>query len=360
MRQNNIQEYFVYVDYIIRRVIEIIDKTKDGIALVVDKKQCLIGTITDGDIRRFLLVGGSFDEPCSKVMWEKPVTAPLETPKKELQFLMDKHRLRCIPLVDEKGRPSRIVGLQELISEENPHQTAIIMAGGEGKRLRPLTENIPKPMVNIGDRPLLESIILDLKKAGINKVYISINYKADIIKDYFKCGEDFGIEIIYLHEQKKLGTAGALSLLPEKLPGPAIIINGDVVTNISFERLLEFHRQRRCLMSVAAIEYHIEVPYGVLDLANHFVLGIEEKPSQRFLCNAGIYVIDPELLRFVPSESFYNMTDLLQDVVREGLPVAAFPIHEYWVDIGQKKDLDRAVEDLKSDCERFNKLEKES
>lgn len=347
MKKTDIKNYCVSPDAAVRNVIEVIDKNKDCIALVVDKRGKLIGTVTDGDIRRFMLKNGSFDSPCSIIMARNPVTASADSSAKILHSLMKKHRLINLPLIDKKGYPRQVITLRDLVATEKS-RVAVIMAGGEGKRLRPLTENIPKPMIQIGDCPLLKRIILNLAETGITKVFISVNYHAKVIQDYFQNGEEYGIEISYLHETKKLGTAGALSLLPEMPSDPILVMNGDVVTNINFERLFDFHCHHRCVMSIAAMEYHINIPYGVMNLASHYVMGIEEKPSQSFFCNAGIYIIDPELLRFVPMDSYYDMTNLLQDVLKDGLPVTAFPIHEYWIDVGQEKDLHKARKDLKS------------
>ena len=348
MNSPDISDYYVSPDTTIHRVIEVIDKNKDGIALVVDECGQLVGTVTDGDIRRFMLANRSFDEPCANIMWTKPITALTGSSMDMLRSVMNKHRIRNIPLIDESKRPTCMVRLHDLMIHEEPRQAAVIMAGGEGRRLRPLTEDIPKPMVRLGDHPILENIIVNMAKFGITNLYITVNYHAEVIEDYFQDGANYGVNITYLREEKKLGTAGALSLLPEISSEPILVMNGDVVTNINFANFLDFHRRHRCVMCVAATQYHINIPYGVLNLAGHFVLGVEEKPSQCVLCNAGIYMINSELLRFIPSGKAYDMTDLLGDVVREGLPITAFPIHEYWIDIGQEENLRKAREDFRN------------
>jgi dTDP-glucose pyrophosphorylase len=346
----DINGYIVRPHDSIKDVVEVIIGNKDGIALVVDEKGGLVATITDGDIRRFMLTGADLTAPCSRVMNEKPVVAHEAVSREELIQTIKQHRIRNIPIVNSQGMPVAVINSNDLIGETQSDTVAVVMAGGEGRRLRPLTEQIPKPMLPIGDRPLLEQIIRNLKTAEIDNIYISVNYRADIIEDHFQDGTSLGVKIHYLREEKRLGTAGALSQFPLTPSGPVLVTNGDVVTNVNFSRLLEFHREHRAVMSLAAMDYRLNIPYGVLDLAGHYVLGLDEKPTKHFLCNAGIYVLDPDIITLVPKETYYDMTDLLCDVTRRGLPVAAFPIHEYWVDIGDKSDLKKA----QTDCQNGN------
>lgn len=347
MRDRDIKEFCLRESATIRECMKLIDHNKQGIALIVDRRGRLIGTVTDGDIRRFILGGGSIGGLVSNVMWTNPLTAPLGASENEVRELMSKYLVRNIPILDKTGRPCKIVNLRDLISEEEMGQIAIIMAGGEGRRLRPITEHIPKPMLKIGGKPILENIVNTLAKNGIVNIYISINYKADVIENYFKDGSRYGVKISYLRETKKLGTIGALTLLPESPPGPFFVINGDVLTNTNFLRLSEFHKQHRCVMTVAAIQYRFKIPYGVLHMADHYLLGIEEKPQQRVLCNAGIYMINPEVLHMIPKDAEFNMTDLIKELARKGLPITTFPIHEQWIDIGQTEHLKRAQREIK-------------
>ena len=329
----------------VRECMRIIDRNKQGIALVVDKDGRLVGTVTDGDIRRFTLAGRSIDEPVSKVMWTKPLTAPVGTSDGELKKLMNKHLVRSIPLVDGDGRPQRIVDIMDFIGKDETGVSAVVLAGGEGRRLRPITDTIPKSLVKVGDRPVLEDIVISLGRAGIVDIYISLNYMADLIEEYFDDGSRYGVRIRYLREDKKLGTVGPLTLLPEAPRSPLLVMNGDVVTRTNFLRLIDFHREHRCVMTVAATQYKFDVPYGVINTTGHYLIGIEEKPSQRFLCNAGIYMLNAELIHLIPEHTEFNMTDLIKEVVRRGLPITTFPIHEYWIDIGQMKDLEKAQND---------------
>jgi len=347
MKDFDINKFCLKMSATVRECMEMIDKNKQGIALIVDTEGRLTGTVTDGDIRRFILAERSIDESVTNVMWTKPLTAPVGTPEKKLKELMNKHLVRNIPLLDKNGCPTKITKLRDIVTGEDGDQYAVIMAGGKGERLRPITENIPKPMIKVGDKPILENIIRYLKKSGIINIYISINYKNDIIENYFKDGSEYGVNIIYLREEKELGTAGALTLLPEIPSSPLLVINGDVITKTNFLRLIEFHKQHRCVMTVAATEYMLNIPFGVLNISSHYLLGIEEKPEQRFLCNAGIYMLNPEALPLIPRNTAFDMTDLIKELVRKGLPVTTFPIHEYWLDIGHLDDLRKAQNDIK-------------
>lgn len=346
MKDKEINRFCLKEGATVRECMGVIDKNKQGIALIVNNKGRLVGTVTDGDIRRFILAGRSIDESVTNVMWTKPLTAPLGTSEKTLKDLMNKHLLRNIPILDRNGCPCKIMNLRDLVSEEDACQYAVIMAGGKGKRLKPITENIPKPMIKVGNKPILENIINYLKESSIVNIYISLNYKTEIIEKYFKDGSTFGVNITYLKEKKELGTAGALTLLPEIPSSPLLIINGDVITKTNFIRLIEFHKQHRCVMTVAAAQYTLNIPYGVLNISSHYLLGIEEKPEQKFLCSAGIYMLNPEALPLIPGDTSFDMTDLIQELVRKGLPVTTFPIHEYWVDIGHRDDLEKVQNDL--------------
>lgn len=347
MKDKNIRRFCIADSVTIRECMGVIDQNKQGIALVIDRRGRMIGTVTDGDVRRFILGGGSIDEVVSKVMWRNPLSAPSGASENEIRDLMNKHLVRSIPILDKKERPQRVVHLRDLISEEEAGQTAVIMAGGEGRRLRPITEKIPKPMLKVRGKPIIGKIISAFSQCGINNIYISINYKADVIEDYFKDGSKYGVKISYLKEKKKLGTVGALSLLPETPSKPLLVINGDVITNTNFLQLIEFHKQHRCVMTVAVIQYRLKIPYGVLHMASHYLLGIEEKPEQKVLCNAGIYMINPEVLHMIPKDAQFNMTDLINELARKGLPITTFPIHEQWIDIGQTEHLKRAQREIK-------------
>ncbi|MBK7354714.1 MAG: nucleotidyltransferase family protein [Propionivibrio sp.] len=326
-----------------------IEMSRRRMAVVVSDEGRLLGTLTDGDIRRCLLVGGSLETVVALAMNPNPLTADWESPDGYLRDLMRCRNVLAVPLLDRAGNFVRMVHLTDLeqgdsIASGAPpgFSFAVIMAGGEGMRLRPLTDEIPKPMVEIGGIPLLARQIERLAKVGIGRVYISVNYLSHIIEEYFGDGGNFGIEICYLHEQEKLGTAGALGLLPEIPRGPIIVMNGDVLTNSDFDSFYAFHMSHGACVTVAAIDHRVEIPYGVIRADGSLVTDLVEKPSERFLCNAGIYALSPAALNWVPEGEFCNMTDIIAAGLTKKQTIAVFPIHEYWSDIGTPDDLEKA------------------
>jgi dTDP-glucose pyrophosphorylase len=337
-----ISRYTVSPEDPVQRAAEVLCDTRDGIVLVVDETGRLIGTISDGDIRRGLLKGLSLESKCHEVMWNRPITAPVGTDKETLAQKLQACRLRNIPLLDGDGRPMALADIRNFFGPAERPEVAVVMAGGEGQRLRPLTEAIPKPMVKVAGRPILEGIIEQLVDASFKQIYIAINYLGEIIEEYFGDGSQYGVEIHYLREEKKLGTAGALKLLPIKPDTSFLVMNGDVMTSVDFRAFSAFHREHRAALTVGACQYNFQIPLGVLKTAGSYIVGLEEKPVIKHLCSAGIYMLDPETLSLVHEKEAYNMTELIEDVSRKGLPVSAFPIHEYWLDIGQKDDLMRA------------------
>lgn len=325
-----------------------IESSRRRIAVVVDEAGLLLGTLTDGDVRRCLLDGGSLDTPVARAMNPNPVTAKPGSPAGYVLDLLRRANVLALPLVDDAGRFQRLVHLTDLdkgsaeAARGSAFAFAVIMAGGEGTRLRPLTETIPKPMVDIGGMPLLERQIQRLADSGLRRVYLSVNYLGYVIENHFGDGRDFGIEIRYLREKEKLGTAGALSLLPETPQAPIIVMNGDILTHSDFDSLHAFHQAHGACVTVAAVDYRVSIPYGVIRSDGPFVKGLEEKPSQRFLCNAGIYAVSPQALGLLQGEGHCNMTDVVATCLDKGLPVAVFPVHEYWSDIGTPDDLEKA------------------
>ena len=323
-------------------VMRALDQNRLGVVLIVNERGSLVGTVTDGDIRRFLLAGGRLEAPAGDAMGRSPVTAPLGSGDEQLEKLLRAGHVRVVPLVDADGRPVRLMTVNELLGSHVEETVAVIMAGGQGLRLRPLTEQLPKPLVLVGGEPILDGLIKKLGKAGVRQIYLAVNYRRELVEDRFGDGAAFGVRIEYLREDTAAGTAGALSLLPAVPSQPFLLLNGDIVTEVDFVRMRDYHHQHRAVLTVGAAEFSVDVPYGVLRLAGHHVLGVDEKPKQALFCNAGLYVMSPELLRFVPSDRRYDMTELLSDVLREGLPVVAFPIHERWIDVGRKEHLEDA------------------
>ncbi|MBY0493496.1 MAG: nucleotidyltransferase family protein [Cyanobacteria bacterium] len=335
-----------------REVIERIDRTRLGIALVVDDERRLIGAITDGDVRRALLAGLNLETRAEALLKSKadaaprvPITASEHATKTELLDLMNRHDLRHIPLIDSDGRVVGIEALSNLVSEYQLPLRAVVMAGGLGTRLRPLTDERPKAMLPVGDRPLLEVIVDQLQQAGIRRVSVATHYKGDMIERHFGDGSDFGVEIGYISEDEPLGTAGALAKLPESNE-PVLVMNGDILSRINLVAMLDFHRSHGADMTIAVRPYQFQVPYGVVRSDGIRVTAVDEKPVVEYLVNAGIYLLDGAVCRLVPAGQRFDMTDLIQRAMTEGRTVLNFPLHEEWIDVGRREDYARAQSDF--------------
>ena len=328
----------------IREAIEAIDAGAIEIALVVDPERRVLATVSDGDVRRALLAGAGLDDVVERVQHDKPITAPAGTDPAELVRMMTEHGIEQIPLLQD-GRVVDVAFLRELVAQPvgNP---VVLMAGGEGRRLRPLTDATPKPMLQVGDRPLLETVLGQVKQAGFSKVLMAVNYRANIIEDHFGDGAAMGLDISYVREERALGSAGALQLIREELDQPFIVMNADLLTNVNLGALLRFHLQETNLITIGVRQCLIEVPYGVVDIEGPRVLGLQEKPQLSFFVNAGIYAVSPDAFALLPPDvSVVNMTDLIDTALAQQDRVGCFPIREYWLDVGQLSDYDRAHDD---------------
>lgn len=330
----------------ILETLKIIDEAALEIALVVDNQKRLIGTVTDGDIRRGLIKGAKLNDPISELMNPNPITADLNTTDDELLFLMINRSIKHLPILDKKGQVLRLVLLKDLISGKKRPNFAVIMAGGLGSRLGDLTKDTPKPLLPVGGKPVISIIVEQLRKHGIKDIYISVNYKASKIKEWFANNPVSDVKISYLEEKEFLGTAGALSLLPETPSVPFIVINGDIISPINFGSLLDFHLKNHNSMTLCTREYRFQVPYGVLQLKGSQLVGIEEKPSQNIFINAGVYVISPEMLTFVPKQTRFDMPELISIALKESKEVGCYPISDFWLDIGSPQDYLKAVQEL--------------
>lgn len=326
----------------ILEVLEIIDAGARQLALIVDENQKLLGTVTDGDIRRGLLKGRQLHDQVSTIMNAYPTVASPYDSRENILALMKIRQLHQIPVVDEDGRVIHVEILNQLIGPIKKDNWVILMAGGLGTRLQPLTYDCPKPLLNVGNKPILETILLSFVEQGFHRFYISVNYKAEMIKNHFGDGSRWNVEIKYLQEEQSLGTAGALSLIPEKPTLPFFVMNGDLLTKVNFSHLLDFHSSHRAKGTMCIREYDHQIPYGVVKLANHQLLEIEEKPTQRFFVNAGIYTLDPSVLDLIPKNKYYDMTSLFGVLGEQQGQTIAFPIREYWMDIGRLADFERA------------------
>lgn len=325
--------------------ISTIDAADPHIALVVDDRRRLLGTITDGDIRRALLRGASLQDSVTTVMNRNPVTVAAGTEPHAILTRMRETRLLHLPILDAEGVVVGVETLRNLISLKQHENKVIVMAGGLGSRLSPLTLETPKPMLKVGEKPLLETILERFTEQGFANFLFSVNYKAEVIKEYFGNGSAWNVDIGYLHEDRPLGTAGCLTLIETPPTSPFFVMNGDILTSVDFESMLNFHLQHEGRITVAVRRQEIKIPYGVVEIDGHTATSIQEKPTNSFFINAGIYVIDPEVLDTVPRNVRFDMTDLLQKIIEEGETVNTFPIREYWIDIGHSDDLKRAEQD---------------
>lgn len=337
-----IENYLVAPTLSLREVIRVIDMGAAQIALVVNNDRRLVGTLTDGDIRRALLRGEALDTPVERIMFTKFRTLSTSATDEEALALMRRETLHQIPALDDQGRVMRLFLLEELIKPKKRPNAVIVMAGGRGMRLHPLTKDCPKPMLRVGGKPLLEIILGQCIDAGFQHFYLSVNYLKNQIKDHFGDGGRWNVRIDYLEETQPLGTGGALSLLPEKPTEPLLVLNGDVLTRVDYGRLLRFHHEHQAEATLCVREHSTQIPYGVVRMDELHVLSLEEKPVLSHYVNAGIYLLDPALLDLVPQDQFFDMPQLLEKALHHQHRVSAFPIHEYWLDVGQPETLERA------------------
>ena len=326
----------------LRKTIEAITEGNLQIALVVDSENKLLGTVTDGDIRKAILAGKDLNITAGEAMRSQPITSTSKTPRAAILKLMREKRIHQMPLVDEQGRVVDVLTVDDMIGAAHKPNAVVIMAGGLGTRLHPLTEETPKPMLKVGGKPILETIIQSFVDQGFTNFFVSVNYKANIISEYFGDGSRLGAKINYLHEKSRLGTAGGLSLLPSDVHAPIIVMNGDLLTRISVDALLDFHERESAVATMVVREDHYQVPYGVVEVDGTQIVGVEEKPIQRHLVNAGIYVISQDGLNNIPGDTCYDMPTHFAKLSANGHRTAAFPLHEYWVDIGRLDELERA------------------
>lgn len=338
----------------IREAATRIDRSRLGIVLVVDEAGRLAGTITDGDLRRAMLGGLDLAGPLEAVLRAK-AASPYATPvvgmagAETATYLaaLKQHKLSQLPVVDADQRVVGLVTLDDFLPIQEIGLQAVIMAGGAGSRLHPLTASTPKPMLHVGDRPLMQILIEQMRDAGIRQVSIATHHNSEKITDHFGDGREFGVELNYVAEDRPLGTAGALGLMatPQET---TLVINGDILTQVDFRAMLSYHRSYAADVTVAVRQYDLQLPYGVVECEEAMVRRLREKPKVSFLINAGIYLLEPSVYAYIPSGERYDMTTLLERLIAEGRPVVSFPLREYWLDIGQIDDYHRAQKDVAS------------
>lgn len=326
----------------ILQTIQVIDKGAMRIVLVVDGERHLLGVVTDGNIRRGLLSQVNLQEPVSKIMNPQPITAKITDSREHILSLMKARKIEHIPVLDEQGILVGLEMLQELTQPTPKDNWVVLMAGGLGSRLGALTQDCPKPLLQVGPKPILEVILESFLEYGFQHFYFSVNYKKQMIQSYFGDGSAWDAEIRYLEEPERMGTAGSLSLLPERPEHPFFVMNGDLLTRINFQHILDFHAKHQAQATVCVRRVEQTIPFGVVEMAQHRLLKIEEKPTHHYFVSAGIYALEPALLSLIPPRQPLDMPDLLRQAIDQGYPIAAFPFLDYWMDIGQIGDYDQA------------------
>jgi dTDP-glucose pyrophosphorylase len=323
-----------------------LERAETGILLLCGEDERLVGVLTDGDIRRAFLRNESFDSPCVSIASHHPVTTRPDSSTKDALAQMDQGThfpVDHLPLVDDERRICGLLLRRDLVHHDPTPVSAVIMAGGFGTRLRPLTDSVPKPMLPVGDRPLLARTLERLRDAGIHSVSIATHYMPEAITSYFGDGNALGLDLRYLNEDRPLGTAGALRRLGPQ-DGPLLVMNGDVLTGLNFREMLAFHRAEGAEATIAVRRYEVPVPYGVVECENGVVSRIREKPMMQLLINAGIYLLEPSVRSYIPADERFDMTQVLQALMQAGRRLVSFPVLEYWLDIGQPLDYQHAQE----------------
>ena len=331
----------------LEEAIATLDRGALRIVLIADGQRRLLGTLTDGDVRRALLRHLPLNLPVSAVMCSKPQTAQRSWNRERILSVMESKQLLHLPVVDEQGRIVRLDTLHNLLDNQQLDNPVFLMAGGFGTRLHPLTNDCPKPLLKVGGKPILEIILENFIKSGFHRFFISTHYLPEMIRNHFGDGSRWGVTIQYVHEQTPLGTGGALGLLPHKdIDHPILMMNGDLLTTLDYRGLLAFHNEQGGTATMCVREYEYQVPYGVIQSDGHRIKSMVEKPIQRFFINAGIYVLSPELIKTVKPNTRVDLPTLLEDQIAMGNDVTMFPLHEYWLDIGKMDDFKRAQSEI--------------
>ncbi len=338
---SDLKECCVAVDATLMDAMRVIDQAGAGIALVVDQDLRLCGTLTDGDIRRAIIRGADLDTELHPHIKEDYLHVSESEGRAEVLDLMQAHLIDHVPVVDDQRTLLGLHLIHGILGAEQRPNWAVIMAGGKGTRLYPLTKNLPKPMVKVAGRPILERLILHLVSHGIHRIFLSVNYLSEVIKGHFGSGERFGCQIEYLNEDEPLGTAGSLSLLPDELDDHILVMNGDLVMSADLGAMLDYHECGNYHATMGVKTYSHQVPYGCVELDEDCIVKIEEKPDLVQQVNAGVYVLSPSAVKAIPKE-FYPITELFSSALQDGNRIGAFNLDCDWVDVGQHDQLKQA------------------
>lgn len=329
----------------IAEAMEHLDRAGTGALILCHADRVLRGILTDGDIRRAVLQRLPMDLPCERIATRTPTVGPAHTSAAEALALMTRRDIDHLPILDHENRVIELLLRRDLAPDASLGLSAVIMAGGYGKRLYPLTKDVPKPMLPVGDRPLLELILQQMERSGIRDVHLATHYLPESITNHFGDGERFGVHLRYVREDRPMGTAGGLRQMPRPT-GPFLVINGDVLTGAPFREMFSYHRRHKAVLTVGVRRHEVDVPYGVVECSDVHITGLKEKPRLGVFINAGAYLLEPEAWDHIPADRPFDMTDLIQTLLDAGYAVASFPITEYWIDIGRHEDYRRVQDDV--------------
>lgn len=338
---SNWKKFIVSDEANIKEVLKQINDLGGKGLYVTDGNGKLIGSVTDGDLRRSLIKGIGVNENVKLAMKPDMVVVEKKLSDAKKGKILEKHKIQSVPVIDENFHIIDIFTIEQ--TKEHHDIQVVLMAGGMGTRLGKITENLPKPMIEVAGKPILERIINRLQNQGFSNFYLSVNYKAEIIENYFTDGKKIGCSINYIRENKRLGTAGPLSML-ESNGSPIIVMNGDLLTHVDVTQLMNFHNNHQAKITMCIRSYEYQVPFGVIDIVDGMAKSFLEKPVQSFNVNAGIYVIEPEILPMIPKDEYYDMSTLLNALINSNKDIACFPIVEGWIDVGRESDLLHAQE----------------
>jgi len=322
----------------IRDAMECLNANAREVVLVRDGDSRIVGLITDGDIRRGLLADATLQSPVTSVMHCAFFAVSPEVDRATVLDQMKARHFKHVPVLDADRRLVGIHFLRDLIGASPKPNAAVVMAGGMGTRLRPLTDSVPKPMLEVAGRPMLERIVLHLVSHGIRRIYLAVNYKADLIEGYFGDGSRFGCDISYLREDEPRGTGGALSLLPERPACPILVLNGDQITRADLTAMLEHHARAGAVATIGAGSYEVELPYGIIAATEGRLVSLQEKPTISVVINRGLYVLEPSLLDIIPPRGEFAITSLFERLLEASQPVSVFHFDDYWLDVGRPLD----------------------
>lgn len=345
MNKTNWQKISVSPTATIMQAMQIIDQNSSRMVLVVSSDNNLLGTLTDGDIRRAILNQSTLGSAVQEIMNSNPTTVQIGTPLTMIRSIMEKRDLLVMPVLKD-GKVIELINFKDFFSKPKIENPVLLMAGGFGKRLGNMTKSCPKPMLKVGNKPIMETILISLVEAGFKHFYISLHYLPELIKDYFGDGSQWGVDIEYIYETEPLGTAGGLGLMPKiNNDLPLLVMNCDLLTKLDFASLINYHNVSHSDITMCVREYEYEIPYGVIETSGDKLIGVVEKPTKSHFVNAGIYVVGQRALQSVARNEYLDMPQLINRCLSQQASVQVFPVHEYWLDIGQYDDFERAQDD---------------